>query len=1307
RWRDGGPRARFVAAARGRVLGSGELVARASGAWTGDRVELPFVMIQGPAVRASYRGAIDLPAAGLGWSSRGDLMAELDLAAAPPSLVPAGTAGRVSARGIVEAPSDLLPAEFRGTMSWRGVRTRGLAVPDGKGLVTRRDSGLGIEAGLAGARLDALVTASDEGPRLDASIGWADVEAVELLQRVLGRETGLLLAAWTDGRAEVSGPLRDVQAWRGRGELSRLVLEGPSVVVRQERAAPFVLEPGGRVRLLEGLPLSSDAHADVGLTIGGWVDLFGPEAGRIELTGTGIADLRLIEVLDPDLVATGTVETSVEASGTLASPRFSGAITLRDGRVRHLTLNEALDGVAARAVLDGSRVRIESAECRLGGGTLKLNNMRRGENEIVLAGWLPDRVDVSVLARDVALSLPRMVFGRYDADLTIVGAASEPEINGDVVVLAGRYARPFGFGRLIGSRTRLLDPGVGISSWMSRVGLRVRLLADESFVVDNDMARLETSVRLGVGGTLGQPLLSGTISLLDGGRIDFRGVEYEVLSGQVLLDDLDENPVRLRVRAATEISGYRVRLDLDASTEEVDYQLSSTPALTEADILSLLVSGETLAERGGGSGLIGADMATAYFGSEIGELLLSGAAERLLGLTHFQLAPSRVGPEARPTARLTLGRRIDDRTLALYSRDLSSEGEDIYRLERELTRRLRLSLSQESLGGVGVDLRWLKRIGEAAAGETASARPSETLASVTVRGLPGGVDAPSTRRLGLRRGKRLRRADRLEAREALRRVLVGNGYLEAVIDDETERREDGKVDLVFDVAPGDRWLLVSEGPGRRSRRAEELLVDLWTTTLFRPELLREAERVIKEAFGEEGFAAASIEVLRPDPGERRIVVRVDPGPRVTVGDVKLEGVDLLRERDVRTQILSRPASGLGLLSRTTYKPRLELEDVSAIRALYESRGYLEARVDSRVRFKRDGSEVVLTFVVDEGAQARVGRVRVEGPWPEELGPATPRALEILEQENGAGLERDERRREPVFLPENFERARRALRSALDDAGYYEAKVTARPELSDGEVHVTFGTSPGPRGVVEEVRLERLERTRERLVRSAIRLEPGEPLTQRAIRETERALFRLGLFRDVDVAHGPAGDDPERRIVTITFQEIPPVSFLGTIGFDTEERLRATAAVSHDNIAGMGRTGTLQGFASDRQVGARVTLEDPTLLKQRVEGLVSLGWLEEEREGFDLESVELALEVGSRRNRTSRWRAGYELRDDRFHNVELDPDALAEVLLSERGRLEPIRLGSLRGSWLHDRRDDPFLPGSGWIARSDVGVWARP
>ncbi|RMG44515.1 MAG: hypothetical protein D6718_09940 [Acidobacteria bacterium] len=1272
RWGAAGPSAVGWLGWRARGGPAGTWHLAAAGIWRPGALPRLSALLLGPGAVAEFRGSVESTPAGP--VSAGTLRGRGDLAEIPSAAGRA--AGTVELECLAGSAPGPWPLGCTGVASWRGVRAGRWSVPDGGAELVTGESGLTAKASAGPLSLRADVDGSGIAR---AELAWSGAELAGALERALGWRGELALSIRSSGTLRVEGPVLEPERWQGEGRIGELVLSGPSVSAIQPAPARLSLEPGLTFAVDPARPLHLAESSGAEVTLSGSVELPFRGEGALDLSLSGHLGLGLLEAIEPTLLGSGDLSASLHVGGSPARPSFAGRATVNGGSIRSLTLDTAIDRVEARLAFDADRIVLEEARGDLGGGTVS------AAGTLGLRGWRPERIDIGVAARDIALSVPRGIWGRYDADLEIAGPAGAPRVAGSVRVLDGLYSRPFAFAGPLGPRRRLLEPESGLASWLSRVELAVELRADGTLAVRNDLARLETSARLEVAGTLGSPLLAGTVSLHEGGTLSFRGLEYEVLSGQVVLDDLDAEPIRVRLRASTEVRDYSIRLDLDATTESVEYRLTSVPALTQEEILSLLLTGQTLTELGGGSAL-GTDLATAYFGTQLGEMLLAGPVRRALGLTQVQLSPARVGPEARPTARLTLGQRLDDRTLALYSRDLSSEGRDLYRLEREIGRSLRLVLGGEARRGVSADIRWLRRLGEEGAGGTAGTFPERIrVRKVAIAGWPPDLPEPSARTLGLR-GVRLRRAALLDARLRLLEELAEAGYLEAEVTFESRRR-DGRADVLFRVSPGPAWEIGVVGPPRAAREARARLAEIWATTRFAPARLREAERILRDSLADEGRAAAVVSVSRPDPAARKILVRVDPGPKVKVKAVRFEGVRSIALSEVAAQVLSGKGGGLAGAGGTAYRPRLVAEDAEAIRTLYESRGFLEARVEPRVRFSRKGDEVVVTFVVREGGRARTGRVAVSGDWPAELGPAT----DLLPLRSG----------EP-FLPETMREGQRALLDALDAAGYFDASVAARPAFADGSVDVTYRVAAGPRAVVGSVRLAGLSKTRRKLVERRIELAPGQPLSRRSLRKTERELFRLGLFRGVTVEHRPRRDDPGIHDVTIRFEEVPPVSLLVSAGYDTDEQLRVSAAVSHDNLAGLGRIGSLQGFLSGRRRGVRATLEDPHQAGGRLEALAALGVEEESREGFTVRSTGLTLQIGSRGRRERRWQLRYELDENAFRDVAIGAAAFREFLLTERA--EDIRLAALRGSYTIDRRDDLFRPRRGWVTRLELGLW---
>ncbi|MBP1611684.1 MAG: outer membrane protein assembly factor BamA, partial [Acidobacteria bacterium] len=409
--------------------------------------------------------------------------------------------------------------------------------------------------------------------------------------------------------------------------------------------------------------------------------------------------------------------------------------------------------------------------------------------------------------------------------------------------------------------------------------------------------------------------------------------------------------------------------------------------------------------------------------------------------------------------------------------------------------------------------------------------------------------------------------------------------------------------------------------------------------------------------------------------------------KVRVAEVKVTGNSALPSSEVLGQILSRPGWRPG--DKPTYLPREIEEDAVAIRTLYATEGFLDAVVDPRIRFKTDGDEVVVTFRIDEGARAKVGTVRVDGDWPAPLGRASER-IPFRTGEN--------------FKPQKVEETERALRTALDGAGYFDSSVAMLLQSGEGKVDVTYRVQAGRPYTIDSVGFSGLEKTREKVVKAAVTLKPGQPLTRAAVQETERNLFALGLFREIDVVTTPLPDRPDRQAVVIEFKETPSTSLTLSGGWDTETEFAASVGLSHDNLWGVGRTGGIQAYYSSLLSGVRATLEDRRLRRGTLEGLITAGWEEEVFPGFTSDTTSAAVQLAVPELRHKRWLVRYQLEDTRIVESGLSDSDLNDALLEEQ--TEPVRLGSLAFAGQYDRRDDPFLPARGWVVRGDVGLFSQ-
>ncbi len=253
--------------------------------------------------------------------------------------------------------------------------------------------------------------------------------------------------------------------------------------------------------------------------------------------------------------------------------------------------------------------------------------------------------------------------------------------------------------------------------------------------------------------------------------------------------------------------------------------------------------------------------------------------------------------------------------------------------------------------------------------------------------------------------------------------------------------------------------------------------------------------------------------------------------KVPIGQDALTAVDVRglprsSAAAITSGISSQPTPKLLRIFAGVYAPEIYSEealeqDVSRIERELVRHGYYEARVVAVRVVREDDQHVRVEIDVDPGPQVTIGEVRTEGlaalPFD-----AAAHATQSIDLRLGAPFE--ERR---------YEQAKLDMANALADVGYAHVRVSgnARVDLATHSADVVLRAKPGPRATYGPVRVEGLREVPEGPVRSALQLEEGSIYSRKQLDEAQAALFRLGVFAQVEVI--PELADGTTDVVPIT------------------------------------------------------------------------------------------------------------------------------------------------------------------------------
>ena len=277
-----------------------------------------------------------------------------------------------------------------------------------------------------------------------------------------------------------------------------------------------------------------------------------------------------------------------------------------------------------------------------------------------------------------------------------------------------------------------------------------------------------------------------------------------------------------------------------------------------------------------------------------------------------------------------------------------------------------------------------------------------------------------------------------------------------------------------------------------------------------------------------------------------------------------------------------------------FQARFYRSDLSEIRNLYRSRGYMDVDIVKR-RYYLDGEgRLHLHLWIDSGRQWRVAAVDVE---------AAPGKAVLPDLESRVGV-----RAGDVLRYGDVLRDERALLGMLNQAGFPHAEVRNRLDYDAGKQlgSVTFEVRPGPKMYFGRVRLADEDlRTRESLIRRMITFREGALYDPEAVRASRNNLARTGLFRSVtlETPEQAAGDSVQPVILRL--QERPS-RHLGARAFVNNNEPGLSAQLRHENFLGRGNSiGTEANLGRPRQ-GLTLFLTENGLLGSNLDLTLTAG-----------------------------------------------------------------------------------------------------
>ncbi len=589
--------------------------------------------------------------------------------------------------------------------------------------------------------------------------------------------------------------------------------------------------------------------------------------------------------------------------------------------------------------------------------------------------------------------------------------------------------------------------------------------------------------------------------------------------------------------------------------------------------------------------------------------------------------------------------------------------------------------------------------------------PQARVGAVEVTGDPGMSAEAFRSHARLRAGASV---DRETANRALAGVLKhyqGKERLEAEIKLESEQyaAETNRASFRFSANQGPVVKLQVNGVNIDPDQLKRL-IPIFEEGSVDDDLLNEGNRRLRDYYQRQGYFDVKVEHEQGTSNAEQVTIfyKVRLGTRRRVERVTVAGNRYFDSETLEKLLGVHAADSLD--RHGAYSQALVAADVNALEAVYQNNGFSQVKITPEIStgVTKAGKTALFAVVyrIDEGAQLRVGKVRLEGSEHMDAASLTP----LLNTAAGQ-----------LLSPQNLAGDRDALLTRYMSQGFDQVRVEVSQQVEPADasrVDVVFRITEGRQIFVRKVLLTGLHYTRPETVAKAITLHPGDPLNETAIMETQRNLYDFALFNEIQTAiENPSGGETYK---TVLLQATEARRWALTYGFGLEAQTgtpqnncqaanaggvpcnpngktgispRGLLDITRNNLFGREQSASLRGTYGLLEQKIDLLFQNPHFEGNRNFGLTWSG-------GY-ANSLDVSTYVASKLETGVRWtehfntpgsfvsRANTLVYEFDFRRVKVDasslqvyPDVIKELSTA-------VRVAGPAFTWIRDTRDSPL------------------
>ncbi len=414
----------------------------------------------------------------------------------------------------------------------------------------------------------------------------------------------------------------------------------------------------------------------------------------ISLLLLGTVDLKLAQVIEPDIVSSGQLKFNIDTKGATSSPDLAGQIEVVDAAFASGDLPVGLQHGNGVLTLTRDRLNISKFQGTVGGGTVTAQGG---------VAYRPDvQFDLGLSANGVRVLYPTGMRESVNANIRLAGTTENAVLGGQVSLADLSFTPAFDLNdfisQLSGGVSAPATPGLA-----QNIQLNLGVTSENDINLVSRELSVNGSANLRVRGTAANPVILGRVNL-NGGDIILNGSRFVLNGGTVQFVNPSETQPVVNVALSTTIQQYDISLRFKGPVDQLTTDYSSDPALPSADIINLLAFGSTTEASANAPSTPANQQAESLVASQVSSQVTSRVS-KVAGISQLSINPVLAGGTSQgpPGANITIQQRVTGKIFVTFSSNVASTQNQTIQGQYQVSPRFAVSATRDQNGGFAFD----------------------------------------------------------------------------------------------------------------------------------------------------------------------------------------------------------------------------------------------------------------------------------------------------------------------------------------------------------------------------------------------------------------------------------------------------------------------------------------------------------------------------------------------------------------------------------------------------------------------------